>query len=254
MRDLLELLGAEVGERSDLPVLPVTARRVRVGDSLFHEGGPAEAVYFARSGTFKVFHTAEDGYEQVIGFVGRAEVLGFDALCTGEHSTAAIALEDSGVFAVRFRDLCSVAGSHASIGHVINRAVSCALTRQRELADVMAAVAAEVRLARFLLHYSRRMVESGRSPRRLLLGMGRRDIASYLGVAHETVSRSFKALAQWDLVTVDNREVEILDLRALRVFAEGTRRQLDDAFQACRLRPAPDNPDGRTGRRHYPVS
>jgi CRP/FNR family transcriptional regulator len=59
--------------------------------------------------------------------------------------------------------------------------------------------------------------------------MGRRDIASYIGVAHETVSRAFSALARWGLVAVHNREVEILDLPRLRAFAMNTRRQIDES-------------------------
>jgi CRP/FNR family transcriptional regulator len=72
------------------------------------------------------------------------------------------------------------------------------------------------------------MAECGQSPRRFHLRMSRRDIASYLGVAHETVSRSFGALARWGWVSVDNREVEILDLPGLKQFALNTRRTVDD--------------------------
>ena len=79
------------------------------------------------------------------------------------------------------------------------------------LSDMMAAVAAEVRLARFLVHLSQRMSTSGQSARCLRLQMTRRDIGSYLGVAHETISRSFAALAEAGLIEVEQRKVEILD-------------------------------------------
>ena len=111
-------------------------------------------------------------------------------------------------------------------------AVSRALAQQGELADVMAAVAAEVRLARFMLQLSCRMEACGQSPRRFRLRMGRRDIASHLGVAHETVSRSFQALARWALLNVSNREVEILDMDGLKTLAHCTRRHADDSEPA----------------------
>jgi CRP/FNR family transcriptional regulator len=100
---------------------------------------------------------------------------------------------------------------------------------------MMAAVASDVRLARFLLWMSARMEEAGQSPRRLLLRMCRRDIASLLGVAHETVSRSFTTLADAGLLTVQNREVDILDLPALRGVARSTRGGAED----CSRRRAP---------------
>jgi CRP/FNR family transcriptional regulator len=83
-----------------------------------------------------------------------------------------------------------------------------------------------------MLQLSSRMEACGQSPRRFRLRMGRRDIASHLGVAHETVSRSFQALARWSLLSVSNREVEILDMDGLKTLAHCTRRHLDDADTA----------------------
>ncbi len=232
LADLLQLMGAGDADVRRAAGVPVPLRRLRAGDTLFHEGTRADSIYFVRSGTFKIFRTAEDGYEQVLGFVGRAELLGFDALCTCGHPTEAVALEDSAVYVVLMRDVVGLIERSPALGRVVHLAVSTALTRQGELADVMAAVSAEVRLARFLLHLSQRMAACGQSPRRFVLRMGRRDIASYLGVAHETVSRSFTALVGWGLVAVNNREVEVVDMDGLRALTRATRRQVDEAGAA----------------------
>ena len=233
MADLIQLLG---GRASDIPVdamLPVPLRRLHCGDTLFHEGGDAEAIYFVRAGTFKTFRTAEDGYEQVLGFAGRAEVLGFDALCMDEHPNSAVALEESSVYVILTRDLFNLGQRIPALDRMVHMAVSSALTLRGELANVMAAVAAEVRLARFLVQHSQRMAATGQSPRRFRLRMSRRDIASHLGVAHETVSRSFSTLAGWGMVQVDNREVEILDMDGLKELSRSTRRNVDEPVRAC---------------------
>jgi CRP/FNR family transcriptional regulator len=236
--DLLRLMGSDDVDSQHAASVPVPMRRLRAGETLFHEGGRAESIYFVRSGTFKIFHTAADGYEQVLGFVGRTEVLGFDAVSTNGHPTEAVALEDSSVYVLPMCDLFALAERCRALGRVVHLSVSDALARQCELADVMAAVAAEVRLARFLVHLSHRMAACGQSPRRFVLRMSRRDIASYLGVAHETVSRSFTALAGWHLVEVDNREVEIVDMEGLRALSLGTRRQIDEASRRSAAHPA----------------
>jgi CRP/FNR family transcriptional regulator len=57
----------------------------------------------------------------------------------------------------------------------------------------------------------------------MYLRMTRRDIASHLGVAHETVSRSFTALADWGYIRVLNRDVEVLDPDGLRAYSLITR-------------------------------
>jgi CRP/FNR family transcriptional regulator len=80
----------------------------------------------------------------------------------------------------------------------------------------MAAVAADVRLARFLVQLSARMAARGQSPCRLLLRMSRRDIANHLGVAHETISRSLRVLIDGGWLRVHDREIEILDLDGLK--------------------------------------
>jgi len=227
LSDLLQLLGAGPADAGPSPVM-VSLRRLHTGETLFHQGAHADTVYFVRAGTFKTFCTAEDGYEQVLGFTGRAEVLGFDAICMGQHPTAAVALEESSVYGLPMRDLLAPSARLPALHRVVTLAVSRALTYQSELADVMAAVAAEVRLARFLVQLSQRMAACGQSPRRFHLRMRRRDIASHLGVAHETVSRSFQALVKWGLLEVANREVGILDMDGLRSLSRSTRRPAED--------------------------
>lgn len=233
MSDLLQMMGIDVDAHATEVDTPMPIRRLRAGDTLFHQGLPAQAVYFVRAGTFKVLRTAEDGYEQVLGFSGRGDILGFDAVARGLHPSEAVALEDSSAYVVLLADLLALGQDEPGLVVAVHHAVSRALAGRGDLADVMAAVAAEVRLARFLIQMSQRMASFGQSPRRLRLRMSRRDIGSYLGVAHETVSRSFRALAEAGLLEVSNREVEIRNLEGLKDFARNTRRQVDDGSATC---------------------
>lgn len=233
--ELLQLLGGSGAAGVADSNMPVAVRRKHEGESLFHEGGTAEGLYFVRAGTFKVFRTGEDGYEQVLGFAGRGELLGFDAVGLRHYTNEAVALEESSVYVVLLQDYFSVNPRIPELDGAVFRAVSAALQQSGEMAEMMAAVAAETRLARFLLQLSRRMAASGQSASRLHLRMGRRDIASYLGVAHETVSRSFTSLVATGLVSVNNRDVEILDMAGLREFGHGTRRQSDDGARKAEV-------------------
>lgn len=208
--------------------VPVLLRRVATGENLVHEGAPADAIYFIRSGTFKVFRTDEDGYEQVLALAVRSEVLGFDALCMASYPAAMQALEDSSVYVIPRRELAELSRTLPSFAVALQQAGSLTLTRSRELVDILAAVGSDVRLARFLIQLSRRMADCGQSSRRFLLRMGRREIASLLGVAHETVSRGFSALAAMGLLHVNDREVEILDMNGLKAFSRNTRRPTVD--------------------------
>lgn len=235
--DLLQLLGVEGADLSAAAQMPMVLRRVHAGESLAHEGTPADALFFVCAGTFKIFRTNEDGYEQVLAFAIRGEVLGFDALCMDSYPTAVSALEESSVYVVLKRDVFALSQLMPSFGLSLQRAGSMTLARSRELVELLAAVASEVKLARFLIQLSRRMAGCGQSPRRFHLRMGRREIASLLGVAHETVSRSFSALAALGMVDVSDREVEILDMEGLKRFARSTRRHLDEPAVSRTRRP-----------------
>jgi CRP/FNR family transcriptional regulator, anaerobic regulatory protein len=220
---VLQLLGIEPDETADGSACTVPVWRVRGGATLFHEGARTDSLHLVRSGTLKCVKTAEDGYEQVLAFAASGDVLGFEALSAGREPIGAVALEDSSVYVLALRELDAWRHRFPALDRGLQLALSRRLAHSGEAAEMMAAVAAEARLARFVLWLSARMAERGQSPRRLRLRMSRRDIASFLGVAHETVSRSFGVLAECGCLRVENRELEIVDVQALRACARSTR-------------------------------
>jgi CRP/FNR family transcriptional regulator len=187
---------------------------------LLREGDHDDTVFVVRSGSLKCVKTLEDGYEQVLAFAQAGDLLGFEALYDGAHPSTVIALEHATVYALPLGLLRSGLGW---LDEGLRQGLSRQLARAAETAELMSAVTADVRLARFILWVSARMARAGQSPRRFYLRMGRRDIASFLGTAHETTSRSFTTLADLGLIAVNNREVEILDMDGLKVRALATR-------------------------------
>lgn len=229
----------------------VRLTRVRANTVFYSEGDAVLALFVVRHGSFKCIKFAEDGYEHVLGFAGPGDVLGFEGLANERHPLGVAALEDSSVLTLPLAELDAWRRQSPALDHELQRAVSAQLTRAREVASIMAAVAAEVRLARFLVWMSARMAARGESSRRFLLRMSRRDIASLLAVAHETVSRGFGQLAEWGCVKVDNRDVEIIDMPALLACTRSTRRDTD-APRRRSMAEVP--PQGRCASAHAQVS
>ena len=228
--DLVQLMGGDATSVSSQDEsLEATLWRVRQDAALLHEGTPATALYVLRSGSLKCVKTLEDGYEQVLSFAQPGELLGFEALYCGHQPATVVALEDATAYALPVAQLPTLRHQCPALDKALQLALSRQLVRAADTAEMMAAVASDARLARFLLWMSARMAELGRSPRRLLLRMGRRDIASLLGVAHETVSRSFTTLADGGYIRVDNREVDIIDPVRLKARARNTRGTLEYA-------------------------
>lgn len=233
--DLIELLGGTVDAPATVGTEVFSVHRVMRGATLIHEGAPAETLYVVQAGSFKSVKTAEDGYEHVLGFAWRRDLLGYDGLAGAHYAFAAVALEDSRVIALPLAGLAALRRRVPALDALLESLVARQLAHIGEVAALLSAVAADVRVARFLVQLSARMAERGQSPRRLLLRMNRRDIANHLGLAHETISRSLRMLAEAGCLRVDNREVEILDPEGLRRCAHSTRGAADEPAPAPRV-------------------
>jgi CRP/FNR family transcriptional regulator len=241
LAELLKLLSApaakiDPGDANE----PLRLWRVRCGATLFHEGADTPWLYFIHTGSFKTLRTGEDGYQQVLSMLLPGDMLGFETLCCEQLPASAVALEDSTVYALTVGELATLEQRYPAFDLAVQRALTRQLVRYTEMAEVMAAVAADARLARFVLWLSARMAAQGESSRRLRLRLGRRDVASLLGLAHETVSRAFTTLACSGCLRVNNRELEITDREQLLARARHTRGLLDDDLRTAQGRPAPD--------------
>jgi len=111
----------------------------------------------------------------------------------------------------------------AALERLLHQAAGTELLRRADTQYLMSAPSSEVRVARFMLQLAQRQRAVGLSERRLRLFMTRRDIASYLGVAHETVSRALTALVHDGCIAVSHRDIEIVDEPALRELQRMTR-------------------------------
>lgn len=207
----------------DTDALKFSMRLVRSGGVLVREGSPFGTLYIVASGSFKCSQYDAEGYEQVLGFTLQGDVIGLDGLCEDRQCNTTVALEDSMVAVVPFREFVRAGHDLPALERLLHQSVSRELRRKNVAQHVMAAASADVRLVRFLLEITGRHAVLGFSSRRLRLRMSRRDIGSYLGVAHETVSRSLKGLAASGYIDVKHRELEILDREGLMLLQRNTR-------------------------------
>jgi CRP/FNR family transcriptional regulator len=198
-------------------------RRVRAGRSLVVEGQPFDRLYLVSGGSFKCVQTDLDGYEQVLSFAIHGDVIGLDGLGRERHGAGAVALEDATAVTLPMDELLLLGRRVPALETLLLNAAGAEVSRRGDTQYLMAAPSSEVRVARFLLQFAGRQMALGHSGRRLRMCMTRRDIASYLGVAHETVSRALTALAQEGCIKVSHRDIELVDLEALDELQRVTR-------------------------------
>ncbi|HEX2667845.1 MAG TPA: fumarate/nitrate reduction transcriptional regulator Fnr [Gammaproteobacteria bacterium] len=187
------------------------------GDHLYRVGDRFDAVYAVRSGTFKTYTVDSEGREHVLGFHLPGELMGLKAIYPKQHITNAVALDTATVCVLPYAELTTLATHIPSIQSQLVRLMS------RDLAEAVTLAGdytAEERLAAFLIGLSRRYTQRGFSSSEFNLSMSRRDIANYLRLAPETVSRVFARFEKDGLISVDRRAVTLLDAERLHGIAQ----------------------------------
>ena len=195
---------------------------LKKGDMLFRAGEPFKAIYAVRSGCIKSYTISESGEEQITGFHLPGEIIGLDAISRQEHPSMAKAIETSSVCTIPYSKLEMLSGEIPGLRQQLLKVMSKEIYDDQELLLLLSKKSADERLAAFLMNMSSRFASRGLSMSCFNLTMTRSDIANYLGLAVETVSRLFSKLQEKKLISVKEKEVTIENVTELSQLA-GTR-------------------------------
>lgn len=182
---------------------------------LFREGSRHDSLYVIRSGAIKTSVLLPEGDCQVLGFHLPGEILGLDGVASERHQVSAEVLEESSVCEIPFDRLGEVAAQLPALQRQIYRIVSREFVREQLHPVMMGRKHAMTRLALFLHGFSERRRAQGLDPCNFELSMSRQDLANFLGLVIETVSRAFSRLQALGVIEVDRRRIVVRDSRAL---------------------------------------
>ena len=154
---------------------------------IFGENEPAEYLYKVVSGTVRTYKILSDGRRQIGGFYLPGDIFGLEF--ADEHTLSAEAITDTKVLVIKRSALNSLAGRDVGVAQELFALTGRELQRVQERILLLIKSAQE-RVASFLLEMAKR-VSAGNS---IELPMSRQDIADYLGLTIETVSRTFTFL------------------------------------------------------------
>lgn len=185
-------------------------RRLQAGEVLIHPGTPMRCLFVAMHGSLKSVASDADGNEQVIGFHLAGELIGLGALFHGSHRNSVVALVDSEVCEVAVDPLEAAARSVPGAQRGLLRLAGRGIGLDQDHMEILGHRQALERISLFLHQLSRRHQRLGLPHLRLHLDMSRQEIASYLGLVIETVSRGFGVLQEEGVISVRGRELLIL--------------------------------------------
>jgi len=194
-------------------------QQMQKGEGLFRVGQPFYAAYAVKSGTFMSYRLLDDGEEQVLAFHLPGELIGLDAIKEKQYSYSARALEPGAVCELYFNDLAMLGEGYADAQDSLIRVMGGQINRAQRQSLLAARQAADERIAAFLLNLSDRLGRRDFCSTNLRLAMSRQQIASYLGVAVETVSRGLKRFQTLGLLKVSGKQIELSDRAGLENIA-----------------------------------
>ena len=191
------------------------------GEHVFREGEPFGAIAAVRAGTVKTCVIDTHGREQVQGFFLPGEVIGLNAIHAARYPANAVALDTVMLCRFSFPQMASLATRLPGLQQHLFRLLSQDIGKAALLAGDFSA---DERMAAFLVTLSRRYAARGFSGSHFHLTMARTDIANYLRLAPETVSRVLRRFQDDGLLRSDRREIELTDRARLEQLASSVLR------------------------------
>lgn len=204
-------LGLAVSDDDDGFELTGSRTRYARNEEIFGEGDPAEFVYRVASGTVRLYRLLSDGRRQIAGFCFAGDSFGFTA---GEdYWQSAEAVTDCEIVATPRQAVFRQAEQNPSFAYYLWKKTAEQLAGASEHMMLLGRQTAVERVASFLLGLAQRQGET----EQVTLPMSRQDIADYLGLTIETVSRTLTQLQEQGVVEVKtSRKIAFRQPGALR--------------------------------------
>ncbi|HYD60458.1 MAG TPA: helix-turn-helix domain-containing protein [Noviherbaspirillum sp.] len=188
----------------------------KAGQRIHTIGQPFDMLYVVYSGFLKSVIIDDSGYEQVVAFPMKGDLLGVDAIHGNVHATEVVALTPCELILIPFKTLTALGKAQPDLEVALYGVMGRELAREQSLISALGSLGAEARVARFLTFMSSRFEEMGYSGKQFNLRMTREEIGNYLGLTLETISRTLSAFAAAGLISVELRNVILHDIPALK--------------------------------------
>lgn len=197
--------------------LKFNSRVLKPGEYLCRQGEVSKNLYALRSGLLKSFTTKADGQEYIMGFHSPPEMFGWEGIDRSQKSLSIVALDHSNICEIPIEKLSSVGalipGLEMQLLHLVSQRI------RRDNLNLLR-TSAEQRVASFLLQLSEQNTLLGYPFYLCRLQMTHQDIANYLRIAPETISRTFRTLQKKGLIKAVRKKIFLRDIDGLKRVAE----------------------------------
>ena len=186
---------------------------------LFDTNEKFRGIFAVKSGAFKTITHSSNETAQILDFHIPGELIGLDALNAKNYLHRVIASEDSSICEMDLDALIKLDDKFIDFQSSLILALANKVRLDQHQALLISAKTAEQRLAIFLTGLSSRFQQHGLPANQFKLPIPRKDIANYLGLAAETIVRTFRAIEEKGLIESHARDIRLIKLEELTKLA-----------------------------------
>jgi len=183
---------------------------VERGDSLFKQGKPVDGVYILRSGSFKYIYNntkVNPFQDKILEFFLNGDIMALDCLHLPAYAGTAIALESSSVCCISHKKLLSILPSYPNLLHELVKKMS--QLNERVVHRSHESLSARGRILNLVKRMSEHSIAQGGSGKYFNFPISKSDMANYLGITQETVSRQLSDLKSKKVLCIKQKQVEL---------------------------------------------
>ncbi|CAD7034161.1 Crp/Fnr family transcriptional regulator [Pseudorhizobium endolithicum] len=205
------------------------AENLSAGKILFLEGDAATSVFEVLEGSLRIFRILGDGRRVITGFLNAGDILGLSF--RSHYIYTAEAITPVTVRRLSRKVFEAEVANSAELRPVVFNQMSDEMAAAQDQMVLLSTKNAEERLCSFLLKELQRALKAGAVQPLVHLAMTRLDIADYLGLTIETVSRTMTKLSSKGVISTSGRHSVKVLKRGLLAQLAGDGDECEDGWR-----------------------
>lgn len=188
------------------------------GDVIFTEGNIANTLYFINEGKIKLYKYTKDGKEQILHILSEGDFFGeLELIKPSKYGFNSKAIEDAKICTLTKEEMKDIMMKNPEIGIKVLETVGERLSKVENLVQNLATNDVDSRMAYLIIELMEKYGENVEGNISVKLPISREDMASFIGVTRETISRKLKKLEDENLIKIiGTKTIIIIDEEGLK--------------------------------------
>lgn len=201
-----------ISDIEELNSLIQNVRCIEKKNHVYHLHDPLKNLYAIYSGSCKEYGIDSNGNEFIVNFYFPGDIIGLESIAAQKYLYYMMALEDLQLCVLPLNNFLKTMHRKPNI---MRRVMHLSSIKMQYDQSARLGITAHERVCDFLLNIANRMYQRKPDEKEICLPMSQIEISNFLGIAYETVNRVFQNLKKKNIIVMNNKTLEILDLGRL---------------------------------------